>query len=572
MEAGVTTRLKSAWRASAEPRWRLAPLVIVACACVLAVAAGWNNSATSDEPYHTLAAYAYIHDGHGDLNPEHPPLAKLAAGLPLQTLGLQGTRAPAVARLQVLTEEIRRFLYFNTRPALTILRTARLAMLPFLVLLLWVVWRWGLLIGGRETALLATVATASQPLLLGHAFVVHTDVPSAAMFLATLLALELWLAGRRLGWLAFGIALGLALLTKFSAAYLVPFTALRLLAHLLRTRRYRLLAGYAGAGALALAVVLAGYWPLLRHVSAGEERTTIAAYLALFPGSAPVLARLRALVAISPALAHYGLGLAYVRYNALHGHLNYFFGKVSTEGSPLYYPVALALKTTVPFLVLTLAGLVALVRRRERRSLVLGFYALAYLLVVGASGYNIGARHLMPAIPLLALLGARAAAGWSRPVREVLLGSLAVTALLPFPHYISHFSLLAGGQARGSTILSDSNVDWEQDWVRLAEKAEKMGWRPIALVHAGAGFPEAHLPGATDYLASSAPIEPGYYAVAATTAATGTAYLRALRDDAEARRLGQLLALLRSSGRRVATIGGSITVYRLDVVPTTPSP
>jgi 4-amino-4-deoxy-L-arabinose transferase-like glycosyltransferase len=572
MEASETARWRQAWREGAERRWKIAPFAIVAVACALAVGAGWNNSATSDEPYHTLAAFTYVRDGHGDLNPEHPPLTKLLAGLPLQALGLRGTRAPAVARLHVLTEEIRQFLYFNTRPALTILRTARVAMLPFLVLLVLGVWRWGCLVGGRSVALLATLAVASQPLVLGHAFVVHTDVAAAATFLAALLSLELWLAGRKRGWLPFGLWLGLALLTKFSAAYLVPLTAVRLLVHVLRTRRHRLLAGYVGAGALALAVLLAGSWPMLRKVSRGEEHATIAAYMALWPGSAVTMHRLQALADLSPALAHYGLGLAYVHYAGLHGHLNYFDGTVSAEGFPLYYPVAFALKTTLPFLALTLVGLLALARRRDSSSLVLASYALCYFLVVGASGYNIGARHLMPVIPLLALLGAQIASAWTPLLRGAVAASLALGALLPFPHYISHFSLLAGGPARGGRILSDSNVDWEQDWVRVARDAERNGWRPIAFVHAGAGFPESHLPGAVDFLASRSAVAPGYYAVAATTATTGTAYLRALRDQTEARRLEQLLVLLHTRGRLVATVGGSIAVYYLPELPVAEPP
>jgi len=37
--------------------------------------------------------------------------------------------------------------------------------------------------------------------------------------------------------------------------------------------------------------------------------------------------------------------------------------------------------------------------------------------------------------------------------------------------------------------------------------------------------------------ATRSPVAPGYYAVAATTATTGTVYLRALRNEAEARLL-----------------------------------
>jgi hypothetical protein len=567
MEASRPEIARQERRGNTERWWTIAPVAVATLACALAVAAGWNNSATSDEPYHTLAAFTYVHDGHADLNVEHPPLVKLIAGAALLPLKLRGSQALPVARLHTLNEEIRRFLYFNTRPVLTILRTARAAMLPFLLLLLWGVWQWGRVIGNRPAALLAMVAVASQPLVLGHAFVVHTDVASAATFLAALLALELWLQGRKRGWVTFGVWLGLALLTKFSAAYLVPLTAVRLLVHVFRTRRYRLLAAYAGAGVLALGVVLAGYWPMLRNAGPSEGRATIEAYMALWPGSGVTSDRLDALAALSPALAHYGLGVAYVRFTGLHGHLNYFFGKVSTEGSPFYFPVAFALKTTLPFLILTVAGIVGLVRKRNGDSLVLASYALCYFAVLGASGYNIGARHLMPVIPLLALLGAPAVSGWTRPLRGALVGALILAALLPFPHYISHFSLLAGGQARGSRILSDSNVDWEQDWVRVAREAQTNGWTPISLVHAGAGFPEAHFTSADDFLASRSPVLPGYYAVAATTAATGTIYLRALRNEAEARRLEQLLALLRSRGRRVATIGGSITVYHLPDLP-----
>jgi hypothetical protein len=563
MEASGQVRGREERRGNAERWWTIAPVSLAVLAGALAVAAGWNNSATSDEPYHTLAAFTYVHDGHADLNVEHPPLVKLVAGAALLPLKLRGSQAPPVVRLHTLNEEIRRFLYFNTRTALTILRTARAATLPFLVLLLWGVWRWGRLMGNRPAALLATVAVASQPLVLGHAFVVHTDVASAATFLAAILTLELWLKGRRLGWVAFGVWLGLALLTKFSAAYLVPLTAVRLLAHVFRTRRYRLLAAYAGAGVLAVGVVVAGCWPMLRNAGPGEERATIDAYMALWPGSSVTRDRLDAVAALSPALAHYGLGVAYVRFTGLHGHLNYFFGKVSTEGSPFYFPVAFALKTTLPFFILTTVGIAGLIRQRNADSLVLASYALRYFAVLGASGYNIGARHLMPVIPLLALLGARAVSGWTRPIRGALAGALALAALLPFPHYISHFSLLAGGDARGSRILSDSNVDWEQDWVRVAREAETNGWRPLSLVHAGAGYPEAHFSSAADFLASRSPVVSGYYAVAATTAATGTVYLRALRNEAEARRLEQLLALLKSRGRPVATIGGSITVYYL---------
>jgi len=84
----IGRRGRSGWRESAERRRKVAPFAVAAAACALAVAAGWNNSATGDESCHTLAAFTYLHDGHGDLNLEHPPLARVVAGLPLQAPAL----------------------------------------------------------------------------------------------------------------------------------------------------------------------------------------------------------------------------------------------------------------------------------------------------------------------------------------------------------------------------------------------------------------------------------------------------------------------------------------------------
>ena len=237
-------------------RWLAAG--VAAAACLAALAAGWDNSATNDEPYHVLAAFTYVHDGHADLNPEHPPLAKLLSGAALLPLGLQSAAPPPVERLRVLSAEVRRFLYHNAAPAATILRTARLPQLLFLLLLLIGVFEWTRWAFDDRSALLATLAVACQPLVLGHSFVVHTDVAAAAGWIWTLYLLQRWLAGRKPGWLGFGAALGVTLLAKFSAVYLVPIAAVAVLAAVARSRRYREVTNFVGAGVVALAVAAAG--------------------------------------------------------------------------------------------------------------------------------------------------------------------------------------------------------------------------------------------------------------------------------------------------------------------------
>lgn len=544
-------------------RW-LAPAAIIAAACALAAAAGWRNSATNDEPYHILASYAYVHDGVGDLNPEHPPLVKLLAGLAIAPLGLRGTEAPPVARLLVLAPEVRRFLYANTAPPQTILTVARLAMLPFLGLLLLAVYLWASDLGGRRAGLLALLATAFQPLVLGHAFVVHTDIAAAAGWTWSLFLLHRWLAGRRRAWLGLGVALGVALLVKFSAVYLLPIVGVAVLWRMRTGLRARLLAEAAGAIALAGAVVIAGTWPAVRDASSDLERDVIAAQLGQWPGTHAAVERLQRLVPVSRPLAQYALGLAYVAVNNARGQgINFFLGRTSTQGFLAYFPVALALKTTLPFLLLALWGIGAAVRRREAGDALALLAAALYLLASLGTSYNIGARHLMPVLALLAIPAARRAAAWRPRNQAVLAAALVGPALLAFPHYIAHFSLLVGGRSHGTRYLNDSNLDWGQDWLRLADLARERGWRPIEYVYLGAAFPGHDLPGGRDYIESGDQPHPGLVAISSFAAAVGPEYLAALRQGDDARRLAALLAAVRQRGEKLADVGGTIRLYRL---------
>src|SRR5262245_25599280 len=61
----------------------VAPAVILAAFLVQALLALPRLSATNDEPVHIAAGYSYWKTLDFRLNPEHPPLAKLVAALPL---------------------------------------------------------------------------------------------------------------------------------------------------------------------------------------------------------------------------------------------------------------------------------------------------------------------------------------------------------------------------------------------------------------------------------------------------------------------------------------------------------
>jgi hypothetical protein len=564
MEANGQAGWREAWRKSAERGLKIAPFGVAALACALAVGAGWNNSATNDEPYHTLAAFTYVHDGHADLNVEHPPLVKMLAGAAMLPLHLRGSQAPPVQRLALLSQEVRHFLYLNNAPADTILRVSRLPQLAFLALLLAGVYAWSRWALGRETALLALVAVACQPLVLGHAFVVHTDIAAAAAWTWSLFLLHRWLAGRRAGWLPFGTALGLALLIKFSAVYLLPLAALAVLVAILRSRRYGDLARFAGACAVALVIVVAGLAICVRNADLAEERATIATTLGLWPGTGTAVRRLQALAAVNRPLAHYALGLAYVYEINLHGQgINFFLGRTGIEGFTLYFPAALVLKTSLPLLAMFAVGLVGAVRSRNRTDAYLLVPVTYYLALSLDTSYNIGARHLLPMIPLIAMLGAHHAAALGRWTRLGLVACLAASPALTFPHYIAHFSVLVGGARHGARYLNDSNLDWGQDWARLGHVAARQGWWPLTYVYLGSGFPGYDAPGAVDALDLPSGPTGGYLAVSSYADAVGAPYLRAFGYREEAATLARLLEVAHQRGTVVGEVGHTITVYRL---------
>ena len=90
------------------------------------------------------------------------------------------------------------------------------------------------------------------------------------------------------------------------------------------------------------------------------------------------------------------------------GHqVQFLLGEIRyNEGWWYYFPVALMVKLTLPFLVLVVVALITCVRRPPScvyRSLYPALGALSILSVGMFSEINIGVRHILPMLPLLAV-------------------------------------------------------------------------------------------------------------------------------------------------------------------------
>ena len=239
------------------------------------------------------------------------------------------------------------------------LALARLGVLPFFLLATLVVFAWARRIGGAADAVGAVLLFTTLPPVLAHAGIATTDMAVTATIALAAYCLTLWLdQPTRERSLVLGLAFGLALLSKLSALLFLPAAGVAIALCRRgeqrapdigpapnRTTRLRL------TYAAALLTVWAGYRFAIGPLTAPEAAHATAE-------SAPMTAidRLaRAKVFPAPALFE-GLGELAAKNRA--GHKSYLLGEVRTTGWWYFFPVALAVKTPLPFLLLTGVGIV----------------------------------------------------------------------------------------------------------------------------------------------------------------------------------------------------------------------
>lgn len=562
--------------------WRAGVVLLAFLGAALVVDHQRLDSATMDEPFHALAGAEYAISGTYYANLEHPPLAKLLAGV---SLAAAGARAPRLPRpFSFATAEMPMpFCYGNAIPPDDLFAAARR---PFPLLFAALVVTAGLWAGARAGAVAglgAAALLAFEPTLVAHAGFLHTDVASALGFLVTTLLLLRALERRSLpAFAGSGLALGLTLATKFSAVFLAPVVVLLGLFHLLLDRRAgrpplatrRGAAGLALLCAVALASLLAVYQVSLRAMSAGEAEQSARQFLDSRWVKGEEQERVAAVSRAFPALGHYAAGLTGVAaQNRFGGGVNVLHGKLSVEGFPEYFFVALGVKTALGLLALLAASAVLLLLRRTRADfplLALSLPAAQLLLSGVGASYNIGVRHMLPALVLLTL-GAVVVAVRSLPARAaaallaVCAAVQAAETLAVHPHEVSFFNALAGGPGNGEAWLSDSNLDWGQDLRRLPAVLARLGIpeEAVTVAYFGGAYPPYHLPRSRSFDAASGDVPGGVTAVSSYLLAAAPELMRLRGKGAEADGYERLRRAVREAGAPLARVGYSIALHRL---------
>jgi tetratricopeptide (TPR) repeat protein len=453
----MTSGETSAQALAPVPRGALPPYTVVELVVVAALVGSFLlltvpplrfQSGAYDEGPHILCGYQYLtsHVFSGGIG--NPPLAQTLVALPAF---------------------LRRDAY---RPFdESVLPSARTAPLALAVITALLVWRGGRRHAGRLAGVFGLLLFVFEPTVLAHSTLATVDMIATAG--ATLATYALWRAANRptaRAILAAGILLGLALLTKYSVlsllpawiiAFFWPFRPERRADHNTPSPRY-------GARVAALLIVL-----LIAYAVVG----TGFLWRGIFhpaPPEAHGLLRVAAPFLPAPLVT----SVAEMSAHAAGGHFAYLAGHRSDKGFVQYFLVALSLKWTLPFLLILSTGGVLLFWRRRvpampEMFLLLPPVVLFAFLSIGGH-VDIGVRHMLPVVPLLAELGGVTAAYVARWSRWALVGVLAclalhvASALSDWPHELAYFNVLAGGTRGGDRFLIDSNIDWGTDEGALA--------------------------------------------------------------------------------------------------------
>jgi len=439
-----------------------------------------RKSITLDETVMIPAAYYHLAAGNFQLVHDHPPLSKILAAVPL--LFIQPKELPPNEIKEGSTPPEEEFAYQSrfwqdNRPQFDAIsfwsRVPMIALTAALGVLIFVFARD---LFGERAAVLAVALFAFEPTMLAHGRVVQTDVPAAFGLLFVCFALNRFLQRRTWRTSALlGLACGVALLSKFSAFIIAPVLLVVFVVMLFRSGRKDLIVQATIVVVVTLLVIQAAYYFQRRPLVNADLVWITSAFPAR---SGLVEITVRALSNILPT--DYVLGAFWQLWHSKEGHPASLLGMYRHTGWWYYFPVAFTLKTSLPFLLVSITSVAwstyEAVRRRSRRFLLLLLSFAIYTGFVMLSPINIGVRYYLPAYTFLFILGGALLERLLRVksrrqlvtvVVVVLLSWSAVEAFRAYPDYVTYFNPLASSHPRW-WYLSDSNVEWGDDIKALA--------------------------------------------------------------------------------------------------------
>jgi 4-amino-4-deoxy-L-arabinose transferase-like glycosyltransferase len=447
-----------------------------------------RKSITIDETLSISSGYYYLKARAFYLHSDHPPFSKLLAGLPLVFLPLE---TPELADLNEETSDdqtliaAKRFWTANRQHFESIFFWARVPIVILTLLLGALVFIFARRLFNVRAAVLAVALFSLEPTILAHGRVVK-DIHVAFVYLLFFFALYLY-GSRPTLWRALwlGLACGLALVDKYSMVIVVPMLLLSFCFFYLRppsgSERRQLVVHFLIAACCTIVMVRAAYLFVNQPLIEADIESLVRNDPAR---STLLLTALDRSSAFAPPYFLHGVYRTFMHNEV--GHPAFLLGVYSDHGWWYYFPVAFALKTTIPFLLITLVSLTWAAFgavRRDVRFLILLAPVVIYGLMAMSAGINIGIRHLLPVFPFLFILGGALLDRLLRAQRNtrlaiavvaVIIAACAAEAVRTYPNYIPYMNQFTSGRPAWQ-LLSDSNVEWGDDTGAVATYLKERG-------------------------------------------------------------------------------------------------
>lgn len=377
----------------------------------------------------------------------HPPLSYYLHGFPLQNKAFNGDKEKLTA--------------------------ARSIMLIFPVLLGLYIFLYARKKFGEAAGVFALFLYSFCPNVIAQSSLIQPD-----MLVTTFIFIGFYLYARSLDdvkntgkKLAAGLALGLALLSKYTGVFLLPITALLGLLYVYQKRLSfsKFIKQYVYVALVGLLILNAGY--LFRGSFTPLRSYSFESGFFSRMAALPVVSRLPV-----PAPAPFVYGFDSQKNITEGGHPSFLAGERSITGRKDYFVIAYLIKTPIPFLVLLLASFFVGFRKKTDLLIPVACLTLPFIFFTNSTP---GLRYLLPAYPFLFIYVSNLAVPLKNKLRLPAIVTLLLLSvwyigesIFIHPHYIAYFNEFIGGPRNGYKYLADSNIDWGQDWY-LVEKYRK---------------------------------------------------------------------------------------------------
>jgi 4-amino-4-deoxy-L-arabinose transferase-like glycosyltransferase len=412
---------------------------------------------TLDEPVHVAAGHEWLTKGYYHLDFQHPPMPRVLFALPFTRVQTEHPTHPS---------EYGNDLYAYHDRYIHNVAAARRGNLLFVAVSALALAASARKLFGDTAACIALLLFASLPPVLAHGGLATTDMAAAAGFALAFYALLLWIDDPSpMRSILLGATIAFGICGKYSFAIFFPAAMVIVLI----ARRRFAPRGLLIAAVTAFIVTWGAFGFSFRTMADANPQAAEIARGAAVPES---WTRIKV---PAPDLL---LGFLTVRLHNRAGHPAFLLGQVSDSGWWYYFPIALGVKTPIPYLLLAVAGSWLLLKRRHRDALLVAIAAVI-LLIAMSSRINIGVRHILPIYIPLSMIAAYAVVElWrlNRGTRLAIAGAilwLLASGVLAHPDYIPWMNALAG--KRPYHVLLDSNFEWGQDIWRLAQICRRRG-------------------------------------------------------------------------------------------------